>query len=254
MRKFTLKSFLLPISLVAVILLSCKDDSYLTVAPPPPDASFTEEFDTVSAAYTRGWRYYNVSDPKGDGFWAQGLFNNPSITGFPAAIPFPAYSSKGSYVGFIGADYTTTSAAAGIISDWVVSPVTLMKNGDKIVFYTRTVILDLGTGDSTDFGNRLQVRVSSNGENLNVGNGEDPGDFTDVVLDINPFYKFYHTDISLFDPTAYPAKWTRFEATVGGLNGPVRGRFAFRYFVEGGGSNGLGTAVAIDSVAYTSSR
>jgi len=252
MRNSTRMRFLLPFSFVLIAFLSCKNDSYLTVPPPLPDASFSEEFDTMSAAYDRGWRYFNVSDPKGTGFWAQGLFNNPALTGFPAPIPFNAYSSKGTYVGFIGADYTSTSAAAGIISDWVVSPVTLLRNGDKIAFYTRSLILNVGGGDSTDFGNRLQVRISSKGESLNVGAGTDPGDFKDVALDINPFYKFYHTDPSLYDPIAYPATWTRFEATVGGLDAPVKGRFAFRYFVEGGGSNGLATAVGIDQVIYTS--
>jgi hypothetical protein len=254
MRKSTLNWILLPICFVTLVLFSCKNDTYLTVAPPPPDVSFSEEFDTMTAAYDKGWRYYNVSDPKGNSFWSQGLFNNPTVTGFPAPIPFPAYSSKGSYVGYIGADFTTTSAAAGIISDWVVSPVTLMKNGDKIVFYTRAVILDAGGGDSTDYANRLQVRLSIKGETINVGMGIDPGDFTNTILDINPFYKFYHSSAALFDPTAYPAKWTRFEATVGGLNGPLKGRFAFRYLVEGGGSNGLATAIGIDKVTYTSAK
>jgi hypothetical protein len=238
---------------MAVGFLSCKDDAYLSIAPPPPDASFTEEFDTIGAAYNRGWRYINVSEPKGTGFWTQGLFNDPNITGFPGIIPFPAYSSKGSFPGYIGADYTSTSAQAGIISTWVVSPVTLLKNNDKIVFYTRGLILPAGT-DSTDYANRLQVRISTKEESTNTGTGADPGDFNSALLDINPFYKFYYSSAALYDPTAYPAQWTRFEATVSGLNAPVKGRFAFRYFVEGGGSNGLGTAVAIDSVAYISAK
>jgi len=256
MRKNSLRRFLLPfISLfTAVVFISCHDDSYLTAPPPPPDVSFVEEFDTATAAYDRGWRYLNVSDPAGTGTWTQGLLNDPNVTGFPSSIPFSAWSSKGTYVGFIGADYASTSAAAGIISNWVVSPVTLMKYGDKIVFYTRGLELSTGTGDSTDYANRLQVRVSSNGQSVNVGTGTDPGDYSQVLLDINPFYHFYHTDPAQYDATAYPAHWTKFVATVSGINGPVKGRFAFRYFVEGGGSNGLGTAVGIDSVAYISSK
>ena len=253
MRKYTPGSILLTFS-IAVGFLSCSDDAYLTVAPPPPDVSFVQEFDTVSAAYDKGWRYFNVSIPKGTGFWVQGLFNDPNVTGFPSIIPFPAWSSKGSYVGYIGADYTSTSAAAGIISTWVVSPVTLIKSGDKIVFYTRGVILAATATDSTDYANRLQVRVNTYNDGLNVGNGTDAGDFAKLVLDINPKYAFYHTDPSLFSPVAYPSTWTRFEATIDNLPSPVKGRFAFRYFVEGGGSNGLGTAVAIDSVAYISSK
>ena len=64
MRKYTKGRFMLSLLICcAVIFLACKDDAYLTVAPPPPDASFTEEFDTIGAAYNRGWRYINVSDP-----------------------------------------------------------------------------------------------------------------------------------------------------------------------------------------------
>ncbi len=256
MRKTSLRKFLLPFTFLfmVVVFISCHDDSYLTVPPPPPDASFVEEFDTVTAAYGRGWRFINVSDPLGTGFWTQGLLNDPNVTGFPSAIPFSAWSSKGTYVGFIGTDYTSTSAPAGNISNWLVSPVTLMKYGDKIVFYTRGLILPTGTGDSTDFANRLQVRISTNGASVNVGIGTDPGDFSQPLLDINPFYHFFHTDPALYDPLAFPSTWTRFIATVSGVNGPVKGRFAFRYFVEGGGSNGLGTAVGIDSVAYISSK
>ncbi|MEO6313962.1 MAG: choice-of-anchor J domain-containing protein [Chitinophagaceae bacterium] len=254
MRKYSLRKFLLPFVVIVVAFLSCKDDAYLTVAPPLPDASFVQEFDTVAAAYDKGWRYINASVPKGTGFWTQGLFNNPVLTGFPAPIPFAAYSSKGTYVGFIGADYTSTAADAGVISTWAVSPVTLIKAGDKIVFYTRSVLLPTATTDSTDYGNRLQVRVNTYNDGLNIGSGANTGDFAKLVLDINPTYKMYHTDASLFDPIAYPSSWTRFEATIENLPTPVNGRFAFRYFVEGGGSNGLGTAIAIDSVAYISAR
>ncbi len=249
MRNYTPKNFFLLLFLFLLGLQACRKDTASSLALPAlPDQSFVEEFDTVSSAYDRGWRYLNVSTPKGIGFWTQGLFNNPSVTGFTSVIPFPAYSSKGTYVGFIGADYSSTSAGLGIISNWVVSPVTKMRNGDRIVFYTRGVIIPLGGGDSTDFSNRLQVRVSANDASLNVGNGDDPGDFGDVLLDINPFYREQHT--LAYDPEAYPIHWTRFEAKVGGLNGAVSGRFAFRYYLEGAGFAGIGTGVAIDSVAY----
>lgn len=249
----TLRKFLYFLLFVPFVFESCVKDSTESLKPPPlPDQSFVEEFDTVTAAYDRGWRYLNVSDPKGTGIWIQAMFNNPLVTGLPSPIPFPAYSSRGTYVGFIGADFTSTSAAAGTISNWIVSPVVPMQNGDKIIFYTRSVLYDLGTGDSTDFANRLQVRLSSNGESLNVGNGTEVGDFTSTLIDINPFSKEAHT--SPYVPDAFPIRWTRFEATVGGLNGITKGRFAFRYYLEGAGSNGLGSGVAVDSVAYVGKR
>src|SRR4030095_8214 len=249
MGRSTLGKFLFLAVFAFVYLQSCVKDEAAKLAPPPiHNQSFVEELDTTTAAYDRGWRYLNMSDPKGTGLWLQAMFNNPNVTGLPTPIPFPAYSSHGTYVGFIGADFTSTSAAAGVISNWIVSPVVSMQNGDKIIFYTRTVLYDVGTGDSTDFVNRLQVRISPKNESLDVGSGVEVGDFSNVLLDINPFLKEAHT--ATYDPEAYPIRWTRFEASVGGLNGIVKGRFAFRYFLEGAGSNGLGSGVAIDSVAY----
>lgn len=244
MRKSTF-TFLTVFAFASLIFLqSCKDDSYLLDKPAVADQSFSEEFDTASSAISRGWIFKNTSDPIGSGVWTQG-------GGLP--VWFPAFSTNGSYVGFIGADYTSTSAAAGIISNWLISPVVVLQNGDKIVFYTRGLLYDAGTGgDSTDYANRLQVRVNTRNEGLNVGDGFDPGDFTEAFLDININYEFYHTDPLLYSPTAYPAKWTRFEATVTGLNEPKKGRFAFRYFVEGGGNNGLGSGVGVDKVSFVS--
>src|SRR4051812_28257594 len=94
---FTLLTILAFTSIVA--LQSCKDDSYLLAKPAVADQSFSEEFDTASAALARGWHFINRSTPLGSGVWQQG-----------GRIPpwFPAYSSHGSYVGFIGADYTST--------------------------------------------------------------------------------------------------------------------------------------------------
>ncbi|HYJ38682.1 MAG TPA: choice-of-anchor J domain-containing protein [Chitinophagaceae bacterium] len=249
MGRSTLGKFLFLSVFVFVYLQSCvKDETSRLIPPPTANQSFVEEFDTVTAAYDRGWRYLNVSEPRGTGLWTQAMFNNPNVTGLPTPIPFPAYSSKGSYVGFIGADFTSTSAASGVISNWIVSPVVSMQNGDKIVFYTRTVLYPLTGGDSTDYVNRLQVRINSKNEGTDVGSGVDVGDFTNVLLDINPFLREAHT--LPYDPEAYPIRWTRFEATVGGLNGVTKGRFGFRYFLEGAGSNGLGSGVAVDSVAY----
>ena len=244
MRKSTF-SFLTVIILVSFSLLqSCKDDSFLLEKPAVPDQSFSEDFDTAYAALARGWHFINKSIPVGGDVWQNG-------GGLPPW--FPAYSSHGSYVGFVGADYTSTTAAAGIISNWIVSPPVIMQNGDKIVFYTRGLLYYSGTGsDSTDYANRLQLSINQFNDQLTVGNGTDPGDFTNTLVDINPNYEFYHTDPNQYSPTAYPSSWTRFEGTVTGLNEPVKGRFAFRYFVEGAGWNGLGSGVGIDKVSYIS--
>ena len=232
------------------LLQSCKDDSYLLAPPPVPDQSFVEEFDTAKSAYNRGWRFINRSDEIGRRSW-----QNPDGN---SGIPFLSYSGTGN--GYLWADYLSTSSDAGVISNWAVSPEIIMQNGDKIVFYTRTQLYFFN-GDSTDFVNRMQVRMNKT-TSLNCGDGTDPGDFTVPLLDINPFYytflksAFNNPSNPLYQQArqAYPHVWTRFEATVIGLNGPTKGRFAFRYFTEEAGSNGRATSIGIDSVAYISKK
>ncbi|HJS53825.1 MAG TPA: choice-of-anchor J domain-containing protein [Chitinophagaceae bacterium] len=227
---------------------SCKDDSYLLEPPPVPSQSFVEEFDTAQKAYDRGWRFINRSEDIGRTNWQ----NPTDLTG----IPFISYSGTGN--GYLWADYQSTSAQAATISNWAVSPEIIMQNGDRIIFYTRTE-LSFFNGDSTDFVNRMQVRMNKT-TSLYCGDGIDPGDFTVPLLDINPFYyeflksAFNNPSNPLFQQArqAYPHVWTRFEATVVGLNEPTKGRFAFRYFTEGAGSNGRGSSIGIDSVAYIS--
>jgi hypothetical protein len=253
MRNSTLRNVLLLSGLALITFQACrKDDAEFMVAPGMADQSFVEEFDTTASAFRRGWIPMNVSAPKGQGIWVQGMFNNTLITSMAYPIPFGPHSSKGSYPGFIGADYLSTSAAAGIISNWLISPVITMQNGDKIIFYTRTALYDMGGGDSTDFSNRMQVWLNDNNEGTNVGSGMSTGDFDRILVDINP--QLREATILAYDPLAYPIRWTKFEHTIGGLSGPTRGRFGFRYFVPGGGSNGLGSGIGIDSVAYVGKR
>jgi hypothetical protein len=235
--------------LTMIILQSCKDDSHLAHPPAVPDQSFIEEFDTASAALSRGWKFVNASQPKGSNVWQQGGDVMPW---------FKPFSSHGTYAGFIGADYTSTSAGAGIISNWVISPVITLQNGDTISFYTRSIGLvpgydtSLNTNiemykttreDTTDWANRMQVRMSTKGESLNVGAGSDIGDFTDILLDINPNYYEWHATPGTYDnglpwnnpsyqkftftremvAAAYPGgAWTKFEAVVKGLSAPVK--------------------------------
>ena len=57
-----------------------------------------------------------------------------------------------------------------------------LQNGVVLTFWTRTV-------DAPTFPDRLQVRMSTNGASTNVGTtATDVGDFTTLLLDINPTY------------------------------------------------------------------
>jgi hypothetical protein len=123
----------------------------------------------------------------------------------------------------------------------------------ELIAFTTTV--------TTDFVNRMQVRLNKT-TSLNCGDGNDPGDFTVPLLDINPFYNEFilQSFNNPLDPRhnealqAYPHVWTRFEATVVGLDGPTKGRFAFRYFTEGAGNNGRGSSIGVDAVSYVTKK
>lgn len=219
-------------------LQSCRNDEHLAAPPPIADQSFVEQFDTMQNAYNRGWRWINRSVPVGPSVWTQA----------PGTATMSAYSSRGTNQGAAYADYLSTAGTNnGIISNWLISPSITMQNGDKIVFYTRSNV-ETSITPNTDFGARMQVCMNETDDALNVGDGDNPGNFKTVLLEINPTEDEYLPNNPL--PSAYPGTWTRFEATVFGLNGPIRSRFAFRYFLHGAGSNGAGNGIGIDSVAY----
>lgn len=252
-----------------LMLSSCKDDSYLATAPAVPDQSFVEEFDTVASAIARGWVLKNRSVPVGRnlnqanaflqnvyGQWHQPktTIDYPIFSVLSDPKPdiqfFPAYSSRATNLGYLFASYFSSyteeiNPGDGVISDWVISPVVTMQNGDKITFYTRAA----ANLDDFDFIDRMQVRLNIQDESTDCGLGIDPGKFSNAVLDINPNYA------SRPDANGYPSNWTKFVATVSGISGKsVKGRFAFRYYVNGGGTQASEAAfgIGLDKVTYTS--
>jgi hypothetical protein len=130
-------------------------------------------------------------------------------------------------------------AGSGVstLSVWAEIPVQTLNNGDTFSFWTQGPFNNV-------LPDRLQVRMSTNGASSNTGTTEfDVGDFTTVLLDINPTY----------DLDVYPRIWTQFTITISGLSGPTSGRLAFRYFVEDGGPDGANSdLIWIDDVSYTS--
>jgi hypothetical protein len=273
MRKSTLTRIILSVCVIVTGVTACKKDDPATLTPPPiPDQSFVEEFDTVASAYHRGWVPVNNSNPKGTHIWIQGSGPLTTASGTPVPMPFfPAWSSKGSYAGYIVCDAEVTSGGVSVASNWLISPPIWMKNGDKIIFYTRCALYATA-GASQDFGNNLEVCINRKNDGTNVGEALDPrdpdfkyttdrGDF-ELVHSINPpiynavddwfDYATATDDPSAFNPKAYPANWTRFEITLTGSSQPAKGRFAFRYYTLDAGSDGNGSAVGIDSVAFVS--
>ncbi|MBL7731040.1 MAG: choice-of-anchor J domain-containing protein, partial [Chitinophagaceae bacterium] len=170
-----------------------------------------------------GWAAQNNSTPLGTTGWFQG---DPAV--------FPAQS--GAANSYIAANFNNVTGN-NTISNWLMTPMQNIKNGDFLTFWTRTV-----TGVA--FPDRLEVRMSTAGASTNVGaTNTSVGDFTTLMLTINP----------TLTTTGYPSVWTQYTVTVSGLPAPTTGRFAFRYFVTGGGPLGANSDyIGIDDVRFTS--
>jgi predicted extracellular nuclease/subtilisin-like proprotein convertase family protein len=184
-------------------------------------ADFSEGFDDITNL--PGWFMQNNSAPLGSTSWFQG---NPTV--------FPAHA--GATNAYIGANFNNTSGA-GTISNWLLTPQLNLADGDTFSFWTRTA-------DGSIWADRLQVRLSLAGASTNVGtSATDVGDFTTVLLDINP------TLVS----TGYPQAWTQYTATLSGIPLNATGRIAFRYFVTDAGPSGNNSNyIGIDTVEYVS--
>lgn len=204
-----------------------------TVTPPATVCDLTTGFDgdAIGTILAGGWVINNQSATIGTTNWFQG---NSAV--------FPAFA--GTPDSYVGANFNATTGT-NTISDWLLTPPVTIQNGGQLVFYTRTV-------DSVSFPDRLQVRYSRNGTSSNVGVGPtQTGDFGtvpdggtgngDLILDINP----------TLTTTGYPNVWTQYSITLSGITGSPKGRFAFRYFVTGGGPTGANSDyIGIDSVTY----
>jgi hypothetical protein len=186
--------------------------------------AITEGFEDITQLPGRGWQTINNSSPVGTTSWFQGN----SATFAAQAGPTNSY---------IAANFNATTGT-NTISVWLLTPTrTTLKNGDVYSFYTRTT-----TGNV--YPDRLQVRLSTNGSSSNVGSTPTSvGDFTTLLLDINPSYA----------TGGYPETWTQFTITLSGLPAAgVSGRLAFRYFVENGGPTGANSNyIGVDTFSYT---
>ncbi len=182
--------------------------------------AFSEGFDVISPLPT-GWSASNQSAVIGSTNWFQG---NTAV--------FSAQT--GAANSYIGANFNN-AGGANTISNWLLTPNRTFSNGDVIKFWTRTVA-------APAFADRLQVRLSLNGSGTNTGTGAAAvGDFTTLLLDINPTYRL----------NGYPETWTEHTITLSGLGIPTSGRLAFRYFVEDAGPIGNNSDyIGIDTFSY----
>lgn len=116
-----------------------------------------------------GWFIQNNSNPLGPNSWYQGIPTN----GTPTPGPFNAHN--GADNAYIAVNFASTTGGTGTISNWLVAPNRVFRNGDVFQFYTRKPTIGAG---QTDYPDRLEVRLSTN-----VGTGATVvGDFTNLLL------------------------------------------------------------------------
>lgn len=188
---------------------------------------FTENFDTYANLATSGWTSTNQSTPAGASTWAQG-----------GGTAFATGAYNGAATSFTLCNFNSTTGGTGTISNWLITPVVSLQNGDVVTFYSRAG----GTGVGTVYADRLELRLSTNGAaTVNpTGGSAGLGDFTTLALTINP----------TLTPTGYPFTWTQYSYTVSGLTGVVPCKLAFRYFVTNGGPDGANSnIIGVDALS-----
>ncbi len=184
----------------------------------------SEEFEDITTLESDGWTRTNQSEPFGSNEWFQGLVDTA----------FPAYSGEG----YIAVNFHSASGS-GIISNWLISPVVTLNNGDVISFYTRNP-------DETEFADNLELRLSTNGSDSADPSGPtDVGDYTILAVTVNEIFP---------DVSGYPSVWTEYTYEISGLSGATDCRVAFRYTIpENGGPNGdYGSYIGIDKFVISS--
>ncbi len=177
-----------------------------------------ESFDDITTMPAAGYSFVNVSDVVGTTNWFQG---NSAV--------FPSH--EGAPTSYIGANFNNT--AGSIINNFMITPVLNLENGDEITFWTRTTT-------ASTFPDRLEVRISPDGSNVDPSGPASVGSYTELLLEINP----------TLVTGVYPDVWTQFTVTVAGLTGATDTRVAFRYFVTDGGPSGNNSDyIGIDSLS-----
>ncbi|WP_298221588.1 choice-of-anchor J domain-containing protein [Flavobacterium sp.] len=180
----------------------------------------TENFDTFPAT----WTITNQSQPVGTTNWQQG-----AVSAFGGGF-------NGGATSYARNNYNSVAAGmAGTISNWLISPVVSLTNGDVIKFYTRA-----GANFSTT-PDRLELRLSTTGaSSVTPSTGSsDLGSFTTLGVSVNPNLA----------PNVYPVTWTEFTYTVTDLPTATDCKLGFRYYVTNGGPTGAnGNAIWLDAL------
>jgi hypothetical protein len=172
----------------------------------------TENFDVFPAA----WTQTNQSAPVGASTWAQG-----------GGTAFTPGGYNGGATSFALVNYNSTGNN-GDISNWLITPIISLQNGDVVSFYTRQ------GGTAVSYADNMEVRISTNGGfTANPSGVEDVGDFSTLVVAINPEEA----------ADGYPLTWTQYTYTVTGLPTATDCKVAFRYYIHDGGFLGTNSNI-----------
>ena len=192
---------------------------------------YTYGFNSVSATMlgADGWSQTNQSVSPSTA--VSGLWRVPAYVAPTTSSQFGSTSPSGQAGGlnsFAIVNYQSTTAAGttgGTISNWLISPSVTVQNGDVVSFWTRK-----GTDGATDYPDRLELRMSTDGTTVVPSTGAtDIGSFTTLGATVNP---------TLAAGFVYSQTWSQYSFIVSGLTGLTNVKFAFRYFVTDGGTNG----------------
>jgi PEP-CTERM motif len=168
----------------------------LTISRADAAPILVENFDDVSTLAGSGWALVNASSPIGITSWFQG---NSAVFAAQDGAPNSYIAAN-----FLGADF------GGNISEYLISPVLTLQNGDTLSFFTRT--------EDSAYNDGLEVLLGTS------------GGYT-----------------SLLTLTTMPdSDWTQYTLAVSGLSGPTAAVFAFHYFANDTSVNG--DYIGIDTV------
>ncbi len=189
---------------------------------------------------TNEWVVINNSSPAGAVSWEQGnqTGGNGTLTAY-----------NGSTDDFFMADFLAVSGTVGDISAFLITPTLSIYNGAELKFATRTMVFS----GAALYPDRMQVLMSQTGSSVIPTGTASVGTFTDVLLDINPNLTPGTTSVvSNGTVNGYPQSWVVYTIPITNVTGTVTGRFAFRYFVQNGGSaGGNSRLIGLDAVRFT---
>jgi hypothetical protein len=200
----------------------------------------TQDFTAPFNLSASGWTVQNNSVPSGTISWTQGnqTGGNNGLTAY-----------NGNTDDFYMADFMSVQyPGAGGISAFLISPPVTLYNGAMIQFATSTALF----ASPNIYPDRMQVLTSAQSA-VSIPTGTTSvGTFTNLLLDINPNLSTANSSVVVGNVVnGYPMQWTVFNVPVTGITGTVTGRFAFRYFVQNGGSNGANSRlIGVDAVKY----